>query len=74
MSKKRYTVKIPIVAVCYVEVDAENEKEAMDKAFESEDLNLENVEEWDPYRIIVEGNFLHTSNNTACIVCVEDIK
>ena len=71
---KRYTVKVPIVAVCYVDVEAENEKDAMDKAFNSEDLSLENVEEWDAYRIIVEGNCLHTSNNRAEIVMEEEIE
>lgn len=42
---KIYTVKIPIVAVCYVDVEAESEEEAIEKGFDSEDLNLENVEE-----------------------------
>lgn len=71
---KLYTVKVPIVAVCYVEVKAENEEEAMEKAFRSEDLNIENVEEWGAYRIIVEGNCLHTSDNEAEIVSEEEIE
>lgn len=71
---KRYTVQIPIVAVCYVEIKAENAEEALEKAFDSKDLSLENVEEWDAYRIIVEGNCLHTSYNRAEIVSEEDIE
>lgn len=71
---KSYTVKIPIVAVCCVEVKAESEQEAIDTAFESDDLRLENVEEWDAYRIIAEGNFLHTSHNSAEIVYEEEIE
>lgn len=71
---KKYTVKVPIVAVCYVEVKAENEKEAIKEAFNSEDLSLENVEECDAYRIIAEGNCLHTSHNRAEIVDEEEIE
>lgn len=71
---KLYTVKVPIVAVCYVGVKAENEEDAIEKAFDSEDLELKNVEEWDAYRIIAEGNYLHTSNNRAEIVDEEEIE
>lgn len=71
---KKYTVKVPIVAVCYVEVKAENEKDAIKEALNSEDLTLENVEEWDAYRIIAEGNCLNTSNNRAEIVDEEEIE
>lgn len=58
--KKLYTVKVPIVAVCYVDVEAETEEEAIEKAFESDDLKLENVEEWEPLEHIVEGNVINT--------------
>lgn len=60
---KKYTVKVPIVAVCYVEVEAENEQEAIDMAFESDDLKLENVDEWEPLEHIVEGNVVRTYNS-----------
>lgn len=71
---KRYSVQIPIVAVCYVDVEAESKEEALEKAFNSEDLSLENVEEWEAYRMIVEGNCLHTSYNRAEIVDEEEIE
>ena len=71
---KRYTVKVPIVAVCYVDVEAENEKDAMDKAFESEDLKLENVEEWEPLEHITQGNVIYTYHNDAEIVNEEEIE
>lgn len=70
---KRYTVQVPIVAVCYVNVEAENEEEAIDNALNSEDLSLENIEEWDAYRIIAEGNCLHTFYNQAEVVSEEDV-
>lgn len=71
---KRYTVKVPIVAVCYIDVEAENEKDAMDKAFESEDLKLENVEEWEPLEHITQGNVIYTYHNDAEIVNEEEIE
>jgi len=71
---KRYTVKVPIVAVCYIDVEAENEKDAMDKAFESEDLKLENVEEWEPLEHITQGNVIYTYHNDAEIVEEEEIE
>lgn len=71
---KRYTVEVPIVAVCYVEVEAESEKEAIDLAFQSDELNLENVKEWDAYRTIVEGNCLYTNYNRAQVVFEEEME
>lgn len=69
---KKYTVKVPIVAVCYVEVEAENEQEAIDMAFESDDLKLENVDEWEPLEHIVEGNVVYTYNSDAEVEEMED--
>ena len=69
---KRYTVEVPIVAACYVEVEAESEEEAIDLALQSDELRLENVEEWDAHRIIAEGNCLHTNYNRAQVVCEEE--
>lgn len=68
---KRYMVKVPIVAVCYVEVEAESEEEAIDMALNSEECNLENVEEWEAFEKIVEGNFVHTYHNEAKIMSVD---
>lgn len=69
---KKYTVKVPIVAVCYVEVEAENEQEAIDMAFESDDLKLENVDEWEPLEHIVEGNVVYTYNSDIEVEEMED--
>lgn len=65
---KLYTVKVPIVAVCYVDVEAENEQEAIDMAFENDDLKLENVEEWEPLEHITQGNVIYTHHNDAEVV------
>lgn len=71
---KRYIVEVPIVAVCCVDVEAESEKEAIDLAFKSDKLNLENVEEWEAHRIIAEGNYLHTYHNRAEVIHEEEIE
>lgn len=62
---KKYNVVIPIVGIICIEVDAENEKEALQKGFNSEELTLDNVAEWDAYEKIVEGNCLHVNVNKA---------
>lgn len=69
---KKWGVSIPIVAVCYVEVEAENEEEAIEKVFNSDDLNLDNVEEWNAFRHIVEGNCVHASNTDIHVEEIED--
>lgn len=71
---KKYTVKVPIVAVCYIGVQAEDEREAIDKAFESDDLTLENVEEWEALEHITTGNVIHTYHNKAEVVKEEEIE
>lgn len=71
---KRYTVKVPIVAVCYIDVEAENEQDAIKKAFESEDLDLKNVEEWEPLEHITQGNVIYTYHNDAEIVEEREIE
>lgn len=59
----KYTVKVPIVAVCYVVVEADNKQEAIKKAFDSDELTLDNVEEWEALEHIVEGNVIKTYNS-----------
>lgn len=71
---KLYTVKVPIVAVCYIDVEAENEQEAIEKAFESDDLKLENVDEWEPLEHITQGNVIYTYHNDAEVVEKSEIE
>lgn len=71
---KLYTVKVPIVAVCYIEVEAETEEEAIEKAFESDDLKLENVNEWEPLEHITQGNVIYTYHNDAEVVEESEIE
>lgn len=71
---KSYTVKVPIVAVCYIDVEAETEEEAIEKAFESDDLKLENVDEWEPLEHITQGNVIYTYHNDAEVVEEREIE
>ena len=50
-----YGVKIPIAGHVYIEVEADNEDDAIDKAF---DCNIETrmIEEWDTLRQVNKGN------------------
>lgn len=52
---KTYSVKIPIAGHAYLEVEAANEEEAIDKAFSSEITN-EDIESWDTLRQFNKGN------------------
>jgi hypothetical protein len=53
---KKYSVDVPISGFINVEVEAEDKKDAIDKAFESEDLKLDNIVEWEAHEHICEGN------------------
>jgi hypothetical protein len=53
---KTYSVAVPISGVIYVEVQAESEDEAIEKALESDQLTTENIDRWETHRYIVRGN------------------
>lgn len=61
-----YCVSVPIVGFAVVVVDAENKKEAIEKALE--DVELSDVEEWDPVEEIVSGNCLNFSTPNKIVV------
>ncbi|MCY6957850.1 hypothetical protein [Clostridium brassicae] len=54
---KNYTVSVPISGWVCVSVEANNEDEAISKAFE--EATLEDLEEWEMHKCIVEGNVFH---------------
>ena len=65
--KHTYYVDVPIVARANVSVDAESEEEAIRMALE--EVTLDDIEEWEAHKVIVEGNFYHGNINE---VRVED--
>ena len=52
---RRFLVGIPVTAVAYVEVDAEDEAAAMDAAFEA-DWSVNDLEDIEAHRQVVRGN------------------
>jgi len=62
---KTYYVKVPLAGIISFSIEAESEKEAINKALKSDitvDINGENhpeIEEWDLYEKIVEGNVVY---------------
>lgn len=55
----KYSVLIPIAGHICIEVDAESEQAAIDAAFESDDLTLDNVEQWEALTEFNSGNVCH---------------
>lgn len=53
---KKYFVTVPISGYASIEVEANTEEEAINKAINSNDLNLGNIAEWDAHAHINEGN------------------
>jgi nicotinate-nucleotide pyrophosphorylase len=52
----RYLVEIPIAGHITVEVEADSEKDAIAAAWESEDLTLDNCENWEALEHFTQGN------------------
>jgi hypothetical protein len=59
---KEYSVKLPVAGYAVVMVEADNEKEALEKALESE-VKLDDIEEWDVHEHIIEGNIFYGNCN-----------
>jgi hypothetical protein len=71
MAKQEYKVCVPITGIIWVTVEAESEADAINAAFESEELKLDSVEEWEAHKAICAGNVLHASHNEAFAVKVK---
>lgn len=57
MSKKTFDVVIPIAGHCFVQVEADNEEDAIGKAFEK--VSLDDVQEWEALTRFHSGNVCH---------------
>ncbi|EPZ47610.1 hypothetical protein [Alicyclobacillus acidoterrestris] len=67
---KTYIVEIPLTGYVSVEVEAESEQEAIDRAFE--EAQLEHIEEWDLHRQIVRGNVFSGLRNEIHVEEIDD--
>ena len=61
---KSYLVRLPVSGVLEIEVEAQNEDEAIAKALESDATN-DHITEWNTHRQIVQGNVFHGILNEA---------
>lgn len=68
---KKYNVLVPIAGYVQIEVEAENEKEAIDKAFE-QGCSAKDISEFDMLEHIAEGNVLHAPMNNVEVEEIED--
>lgn len=67
----KYSVEFPVFGVIRAEVQADSNKQALEKA-RSHNWKTEDIEEWDLYDEICEGNVLHVSPNEASADEIED--
>lgn len=51
-----YSVMVPIAGHIVVEVEAENEDDAKEKAMTSDELNLKNIHNWEALEQFNQGN------------------
>ena len=59
---KEYEVRLPIAGFVVVSVEANDETEALNKAMNS-DISTDDIEEWDVYEYITQGNVFYGSLN-----------
>lgn len=59
---KKFGVSVPIAGYVYIEVEAENKKEAVEKAFD-QGYTQDDIQEIDMYERIIEGNVCHVWHN-----------
>ena len=62
-----YEVLVPIAGYALVTVEAEDEKAAIDAAMQKE-LTIDDIETWEAYEYICEGNVCLVDENSAYVV------
>lgn len=67
----RYYVTLPIAGYLGVEVEANNEEQAIETAIMS-DISVDDIMEWDTYRQLVNGNVCYVSPNRAYAELIEE--
>lgn len=56
---KTYSVTIPIAGHIVLEVEADSEDEAIEKALISDDIRAENIETWEALKAFHSGNICY---------------
>lgn len=68
---KKYGLEIPIAGYVYLEIEADSEEEAIEKAFE-QGWEQDDIQEIDMYEQIVEGNICHVWHNRVEVAELEN--
>lgn len=71
MSKKTWSVCIPVTGVIYLDVQADSERDAIQAALNSDELP-ETPDEWEICEQIVTGNVFRGHTNKASAELVDD--
>jgi len=67
---KTYGITIPIAGMAYIQIETNSEKEAIEKAFN--DITNENIEEWECFEHISQGNVLYAPYNDITVDLIND--
>ena len=62
---KRWDVYLPITGIAHVSVEAETQQEAIDAAFQSDEVTAESIDTWDVHRHVTRANVYHGMLNYA---------
>lgn len=62
---KQYDVSLPMTGVMYIQVEADSEEEAIEKALASDELTLDKIESWCAHEQICQGSILYAELNDA---------
>ena len=68
---KRYFVSVPILAIAVIEVEANSEENAIDYAVDH--ATLDDVDEWEPHKNLLNGNVFNGSQSLATISSIESL-
>ena len=69
---KTWGVTLPLTGKLYVEVEAEDEEAAIEAALASNDVIIENIEEWEVVKEISRGNVFCGLQNRADAQLIDD--
>lgn len=66
-----FDVKLPLAGYVLVQVEANDEKDAIDKAIDA-DISKDDIEEWATYSQLVMGNVIMFDVNKASAELIDD--
>lgn len=67
-----YSVTLPVTGYIVIDVEADDEKSAIDAALNSKNLKTDMIEEWEVHRYTNRGNIAYGSVTVASAELIED--